>query len=284
MFTRFRLTRFEAACARRFSGKAPAPAWDRLYCDLPFTLMEMAERNEPKAAYVLGDIFDQGMGGIKQDFEKALLYYRLAEKIEDPDALNNIGSMHYQGDALPLDREKARHYFERAVAGGCAAAMNNLGRMYLDGEGGAGVDIAKGLAILKRGAEAYDANAALKLKSIYYEGSYDQRKSQFKYVRWLWQAAFNGHAGSYAVIGDILAAGEIVKRQPMRVRPLYERALALSDGYGALCLGLDYCSGKCGEQDVERGLQYLRQAAAMGEEDAAEMANKIVQAMRTALE
>lgn len=126
--------------------------------------MEMAARNEPKAAFVLGDIFDQGMGGIDQNFDKALLYYRMGEEIDDPDALNNLGSMHYQGDALPLDHEKARHYFERAAAAGCAAAMNNLGRMYLDGEGGLKVDIGKGLTLLKRGAEAFDENAALKLK------------------------------------------------------------------------------------------------------------------------
>lgn len=236
MFDRFRLTRHEKACAAKFAGNCPAKPWDHIYRELPLTLMEMAARDEPKAAYVLGDMFDQGMGGIDRDLQKAHLYYRFGEEIGDPDAINNLGSMHFQGDGLPLDHALARQYFERAVAGGCAAAMNNLGRMHLDGDGGAEVDVEKGLSLLMRGAEAFDIDAALKLQSIYLQGLYGQPRDRFQRVRWLWQAAHNGSANAYAIIGVILDDGELVTAQPERARQLYEMALERGSGYGAYCL------------------------------------------------
>jgi uncharacterized protein len=271
MFEKFRLTRYEKSCATKFSGSCNEPPWSQLYDELPFKLMEMANRDVPKAAYVLGDIFDQGMGEIERDLDKALLYYRMGETIDDPDALNNLGSMHYRGEGLPKDLGRAFQYFEKAAVGGCATAMNNLARMYLDGEGGLDIDIEKGIGLLQEGAEAFDVNAALKLKSIYYQGSYNQPKDMFKYVRWLWQCAYNRHGDSFAVIGELLSAGQIVKRQPERVRPLYKEALEFGSGYGALCLGLDYCSGKNGDQSVEMGLMYLRLAEEYGEEGVAEI-------------
>lgn len=265
LFKKLRLTRHERRCAKEFAGSRPPPPWDHLYKILPFDLMEMAERGEPKAAYVMGDRLDHGMGGLEADLQKALVYYRLGEQQDDPDALNNIGSMHFHGDGLPKDLELARGYFERAVEGGCAVAMNNLGRMYLDGTGGLPVDIACGLELLERGARLYDVNAALKLQNIYKEGQYGQPVDIFRRIYWLWHAAYNGSGRAYALIADYLKDGKVVRRQKDRVRDLYEQGMMLDDSYATHMLGLDYWSGQCGERNLEYALHFLTMAEEMGD-------------------
>lgn len=256
---------------------ARARPGDHLY-DLPFELMEMAERGEPKAAFVMGDRLDQGMDGLEADHQKALIYYRLGEEQSDPDALNNIGSMHFHGDGLPQHLELARSYFERAVEGDCAAALNNLGRMYLNGQGGLLVDIDRGLLLLERGAQLYDQNAALKLTSIYYQGHYGQPVDMFRRIYWLWHAAYNGSGIAFALIGDILRRGKYVRQQKERVRTLYEQGMMLDDGYAAMQLGLDYWFGECGARNLEHALHFLTMAEEMGEQSATDSITRLREA------
>jgi TPR repeat protein len=268
LFKKLRLTRHESRCAKEFAGDCPRPPWDHLYKTPPFDLMEMAERGEPKAAYVMGDRLDHGMDGLEADFQKALVYYRLGAEQDDPDVLNNIGSMHFHGDGLPKDLELARHYFERAVEGGCAVAMNNLGRMYLDGTGGLTVNIARGIGLLEGGARLYDVNAALKLQNMYKEGQYGQPVDVFRRIYWLWHAAYNGSGRACALIADYLKEGKDVRRQTNRVRDLYERGMMLEDDYATHMLGLDYWSGKCGKRNLRHALHFLTMAEEMGDESA----------------
>lgn len=274
-FEKIRLTRYERRCAKEFEGDSPDPPWDHLYDVLPFELMEMVARGEPKAAYVMGDRLDQGMGGLETDFQKALVYYRLGEEQGDPDALNNIGSMHFHGDVLPKDLEIARRYFERAVEGGCAAAMNNLGRMYLDGEGGLPVDINRGLALLERSARLYDINAALKMQNIYNEGRYGQPADVFRRIYWLWHAVYNGGGRACALVADYLREGKVVRHHGRRARDLYERGMMRDDSYATLQLGIDYLTGKCGPQNLENAQHFLTMAEQMGERFATECIVKL---------
>jgi TPR repeat protein len=269
-FKKFRLTQHERRCANEFVGNSPRPPWDHLYNVLPFDLMEMAERGEPKAAFVMGDRLDQGMSGLQVDFQKALVYYRLGEEQGDPDALNNIGSMHFHGDGLPKDLEIARRYFELAAQGDCASAMNNLGRMYLEGEGGLRADIKQGIALLERGGRLYDVNAALKMQTIYNHGQYGQPADIFRRIYWLWHAAYNGSGRAYALIADYLKDGKNIRRQRDRVRYLYEQGMELGDSYATHMLGIDYWSGKCGEENLDYALHFMTRAEQMGDESATE--------------
>lgn len=45
---KLRLTRYERRCANEFAGDCPDRPWDHLYEVLPFELMEMAERGDPR--------------------------------------------------------------------------------------------------------------------------------------------------------------------------------------------------------------------------------------------
>ena len=274
-FAKTRLTQHEQRCAKEFAGESPRPAWDHLYAVLPFDLMEMAERGEPKAAFVMGDRFDQGMCGLDSDLVKALVYYRIGEEQGDPDALNNIGSMHFHGDGLPRDMVAARIYFERAAEGGCPAAMNNLGRMLLEGEGGLQTDIKRGMAILEQGARLYDVNAALKMQAIYRDGQYGQSADLKQRIYWLWQAIYNGSGSACATIADFLREGEVVSQQLPRMRELYEKGAELGDSYATLQIGIVYKNGVGGRKDIDTARHYLLQAEDMGEEFATEMLAKL---------
>lgn len=275
LFKKLRLTRHERRCATEFEGSCPDRPWSNFYEFLPFELIELAMRGEPKAAFVMGDRFDQGMDGLDADFEKALFFYRLGEEQNDFEAINNIGSMYFHGDGLPKDLELARQYFERAADGGVAGAMNNLGRMYLDGEGGLPVDIERGLALLERGARLHDVNAALKMQNIYDEGQYGQPVDMFRHIYWLWQSIYNGSGWACGRLADYLREGEIVRHQGPRAREFYERGMLHGDRYATLQLGIDYWSGNCGPRNFDSALHFLTMAEDMGSTFATECISKV---------
>jgi uncharacterized protein len=258
---------FERRYAAQFNGQCPRPPWDHLYECLPADLLAMAERGEPKAAYVLGDMFDQGTHGLNQNLDKAVIYYRLAEVQGDPNALNNLGSMNHHGEGLEQSIEIARFYYERAVAGGCAAAMNNLGRMYLEGQAGLPVDTVKGLALLEQGARAHDGNAALMLAAVYRDGQYGCRKSQRQRIYWLWHAAYNGSGVGYNVLGDLYRAGKVLPKNDVRAFALYRKGADLGDADSMYQVGLSYLSGAGAPKDLDKARAHLEQAAEHGFED-----------------
>jgi uncharacterized protein len=273
--TRFILGRYAKKLSRQFAGSAPAKSWDGYYNLPPFELIELALQKVPKAAYVMGDRLDQGMDGLEQNFEKALVFYRLAEEIEDADALNNLGSMHHHGDGLPQNFKLARTYYERAVEAGCAAAMNNLGRFYLQGEAGCDRDIPGGMALLERAADHFEQNAALKLAFLHLYG-----KQEFgiipdlkKRLYWLYRAAYNGSGAAYCILGDLYRNGETIPKNMASAIAFYKQAVSLGDADAAFQLGLYYFEGNAA--DAALSLQYLQLAQDGGLEQAADFISKL---------
>ena len=80
--------------------------------------------------------FDDGIDAYYQnDFAKALrLWLPLAED-GNPNAQNNLGAMHENGQGIAADMQEAARWYRRAAEQAHTDAQMNLGRLYSTGQG-----------------------------------------------------------------------------------------------------------------------------------------------------
>ncbi len=120
------------------------------------------------------------------------------------------GSIYEHGDGVPVDMEKAIHWYQTAGDAGHVLSNYKLGMMYLEGRG-VKKDLALARERLTLAAEGEDDTAQYQLALIYSEKnellckekgytSYEEKKADAEYIRneekykyWLKKAAANGN-------------------------------------------------------------------------------------------
>ena len=93
----------------------------------------MAEDGSLEDQMDLAYMYLYGTNGVKQDYEKAFRYYSMAAKQDDPIALNNLGSLYFNGIGTQRDIKTALTLFEHASDLGNDNASINLGFILLKG-------------------------------------------------------------------------------------------------------------------------------------------------------
>ena len=78
----------------------------------------LAEQGNAEVQFVLGSIYDNGRGGIPQDFNKAMHWYRQAALQNHSSAQYNLGVMYDYGEGVPEDDAQAYMWFSVAFANG----------------------------------------------------------------------------------------------------------------------------------------------------------------------
>ncbi len=72
---------------------------------------------DPNGCYILGDMYDNGLG-VKQDHFKAVKLYTKSCDAGIAQGCNNLGVMYYKGEGCKQDISKAQEYFRKACKGG----------------------------------------------------------------------------------------------------------------------------------------------------------------------
>ncbi len=83
----------------------------------------------------LGVVFEQGLGGMEIDNEKAITFYTAAALKGDMVATCNLANMHYYGTGMEVDKVGAFLLYTQAAAAGYADAQASVGYCYANGEG-----------------------------------------------------------------------------------------------------------------------------------------------------
>ncbi len=133
---------------------------------------EAAEGGHTGAAWILGNLYDKGAGGVAQSDTKAYEYYLLAARGGQPEAAVRLGIMYLNGnEAIGLKRNYAQALksFEAASLAPRADAQYYLGVMHRNGWGTA-VDRTESLRWLILSAKKRYAPAFAELGRIYIEG------------------------------------------------------------------------------------------------------------------
>ena len=112
---------------------------------------------------VLGRLYQEGKGGVAQDYAAAVAQFRLAAAQGYDDAQNWLGCMYNVGYGVALDHAEALRWYKLAAAQGYGAALNNVGVYYEYGLSVA-ADRAEAIRWYKRAAAAgsHEAPGALK--------------------------------------------------------------------------------------------------------------------------
>lgn len=91
----------------------------------------IAEGNDD-AMNDLGTLYYNGRG-CNQDFTKALYYYEMAFRHGNRQAAENLGYCYYYGRSIPADYEKAFHYFALGAFEGNLISLYKIGDLYQNG-------------------------------------------------------------------------------------------------------------------------------------------------------
>ncbi len=81
----------------------------------------------------LGAQYYDGDRGFEQNYTKAVKYYQMAAKNGSRQAQENLGYCYFYGRDMPVDYEKAFHYFALGAFDGHLVSLYKIGDMYAGG-------------------------------------------------------------------------------------------------------------------------------------------------------
>ena len=115
--------------------------------------------------FVVGVCYDNGCGGVAQDYAEAVRLYSLAAAQGHAAAQNNLGVMFEKGQGVAQDYAEAVRLYSLAAAQGYAGAQDSLGYMFELGQGVA-KDRAEAIRWYRLAAAQGQANATAALKRL----------------------------------------------------------------------------------------------------------------------
>ena len=150
--------------------------------------------------------FDLGVACFeKNDYKKAVLYFRIAAQQGDANAQFNLALCYSQGQGVEQDQSEAARWYRKAAEQGDAKAQYNLARCYEHGKG-VEQDQAEAIRWYRAAAEQGDAKAQFSLAGFYFEGN-GVEKSWEKALLWTKRA----HEQCYALAAQLLEEFEKLK-------------------------------------------------------------------------
>jgi len=156
------------------------------------------QASEPSEMYVLGVMFDEGLG-VEVDRRQAYDWCQGAAKRGHAESMNRLGVLFLRGYGVPLNAAAALAWFRRAAAKGSLTAVNNIALLYFYGLG-VHQSYAQAAKLLKQSAAQGDADAQHKLGGMYDDGlgaARDRRRAKALYLK----SAAQGYAPAIANLG-----------------------------------------------------------------------------------
>jgi uncharacterized protein len=261
---------FSALGAAILGGAGPAPLDQAIAAYRAGRMVEARTLSEPlanagnsQAATMLGFMFEQGLGGAK-DEPRAVAYYRQAAEKNDADALIALGRLGLDNrgqitlvetqsflaraadlgrtDAASLlggalldarfgtrDANGAARWLKSAADGGDAEAAYMLALLKIEGDG-VPQDRASGLEFLKQAANKNHPAAMADYGLMLYQGKTGEAPSKGGAANWFAKAAKAGDSEGQFLYAYALATGEGVARDPIQAYVWVLRSNAQASG------------------------------------------------------
>lgn len=132
--------------------------------------VRLANEGDLEAQMSLGYMYLYGTNGISKNSEEAFKYYSMAARQEDPIALNNLGSLYFNGLGTEKNIKHALDLFEKAAELGNDNAAVNLGFIYLTGGAKDEKRNNKAMSLFEQAANSGNKIAQFMLGYAYYKG------------------------------------------------------------------------------------------------------------------
>jgi TPR repeat protein len=128
-------------------------------------LTEAASRGDGDAACRLGDMFREGLGGLRYSPKLAFHWYARSALAGDPSGHNNLGACYEHGFGCEQSYADAVKWYRRAAGQGVGTASMNLGYCYLRGHG-VPADKGEALRLFRVAVQQGEAKAADELERL----------------------------------------------------------------------------------------------------------------------
>jgi TPR repeat protein len=199
-------------------------------------VFELAAEAGVAAAHTkLGDYFNFGIGGTREDITRAVAEYEKAIAGGDVAAKSTMAVMHQLGRGVPRDPEKTLSLTQASADAGYHFAQFRLAELYMDPRP-LPQDVVTRLNLPDpiKAAELYEKAAAqgsvearAKVKDMYDGvGAFADPQVKFKLIQ---SAADRGEAQAINSLGFLYETGQGVDYDPIEAATLYIRALETGD-------------------------------------------------------
>ena len=190
---------------------------------------QMADNGDSDIAHWLGGIYLKGVGAIPVNPKRSMLYIEKAAAGGLPVAQFDLGYFYCHGmHGLSTDIPRGIQLCETAATNGFTNAWQALGLIYAEGEI-VPKDLEKGVAYLRRGAEAGDKYAQLTLGACYTYGDYGVKVDRPEGFKWVSVAYSNGNEEAYVYMSNAYAYGLGVERNVFKAIHFALTADAIGD-------------------------------------------------------
>jgi TPR repeat protein len=218
----------------------------------------------------------------RHDYAKALTLLRPDADRGDPAAQTVLGEMYEGGKGLPKNEVEAAKWYRRAAEQGYALAQALLGIMYEDGKGGLPKNDVEAVKWYRRAAEQGYARAQTHL-GIMYENGTGLTKNEAEAAKWYRRAAEQGDTFAQGFLGFMYENGTGLTKNEAEAAKWYRRAAEQGDAVAQAHLGGMYSLGRGVPQDYVSAYKWFNIAAA-GQEpnvaaDAAEFRDLLARRM-----
>lgn len=217
-----------------------------------------ANEGDLNAQLTLGYMYLYGEKNVQTDFTEAFKYYEMAANQNSPIALNNLGSLYFNGIGTKRNYYKAAQLFSKAAELGSDDAALNLAFIYLSKDSNSQMH-SKSIELFKQAAQAGNNTAKFMLGYAYYKGfEVEQDYAQaIRYIKdsaranfdeaqyvlalmyyhghgiaqnygntvyFLNQASTQGHQTATMLLADIYATGRVYPKNEKKAHTFYNIA------------------------------------------------------------
>ncbi|MGB6850353.1 MAG: tetratricopeptide repeat protein, partial [Thermoanaerobaculia bacterium] len=208
-------------------------------------IQESAAQGRPWGLVRLAERYRDGEG-VEQDLGEARRLYREAAEKGHPGGHAGLGQLYFKGDGVPQSSAKAVEHYRVAAEGRVAGARRRLGEWYRDGVGVEASDV-EAVKWYRLAAQQGDAESCFALADLLFEGR-----------------AGDVDSGELAECLSEEARWGRVEAQ-WKLGLLYARGAELDEGD----VPVGWSKAEWSESCREQSLEWFRQAAAEGHEEAA---------------
>ena len=240
-----------------------------------------AQMEHPQACFMLGRIYDEGLG-VDVNHIEGLKWFEKAANNGDADAQNIVGNIYLNADYVEHDPKKALSYYQKAATQGHLDGMMNLGYCYQEGIG-TDMDFFAAEKWIRKAAEGglQDAINILKTNPHYNKDikakkktlTEDEAKALYDAVDTNSDPSKIKELQKFAEAGDVWAMfyyarlytmSNSVKRNFELAVDYYTKAANAGNPKAMYNLGVCYENGNGVSQDYTEAVKWYRKAAEAG--------------------
>lgn len=238
--------------------------------------LRLAKEGNVESQMNLGYMYLYGNNGVEQDFKKAFEYYNMAAEQNNPIALNNIGSLYFNGIGVEKNRAKALEYFRRSAINGNDNAATNLAFIYLTGNKNDSERNKQAINLFRQAAKSGNKLAKFMLGYAYYKG-FTLERDNYAAFALIKDAADEGAEFDEAqyILAEMYANGYGSVQNYVNAVNYYSKAVEQGNTDAYVDLAKIYAEGRFAQQNMVKAHALFNIAASEGNTKAAQIRDEI---------